>query len=79
MNFTEADLPIAINHEQMVTLGDGTTIRFETNGEAKDIYIGDAFNPTIQLFPDCDYLVETPGGAFKVTAQFEDTVLVQKA
>ena len=43
MNFTEADLPVEINHEQMVTLADGTSIRFETNGEAKDVYVGDAF------------------------------------
>ncbi len=45
-NFTEADLPVSINHEEMVTLSDGTTIRFETNGEAKDLYVGDAFTPT---------------------------------
>jgi hypothetical protein len=79
MNFTEADLPVDIDHEQMVTLADGTAIRFETNGEAKDVYVGDAFNPTVQLFPDCDYIVETPHGMFKVTAQFTDTVRVQKA
>jgi len=79
MNFTEADLPVEINHEQMVTLADGTSIRFETNGEAKDVYVGDAFNPTVQLFPDCDHLVDTPHGQFKVTAMFTDTVMVQKA
>jgi hypothetical protein len=78
MNFTEADLPIEINHEQMVTLGDGTTIRFETNGEAKDVYVGDAFDPSVQLFPDCDYLVETSGGTFKATAMFTDTLRVEK-
>ncbi|MGE4535827.1 hypothetical protein K9F62_18620 [Desulfovibrio sp. JY] len=76
--FTEADLPVSIDHEQMVTLGDGTTIRFETNGEAKDLYVGDAFTPTTQLFPGCDYCVESEGKTFKVMAEFEDVITVSK-
>ena len=75
-NFTEADLPVSIDHEQMVTLGDGTTIRFETNGEAKDVYIGDAFTATTQLFPGNDFFVDAGGKTFKVTAEFEDVVTV---
>uniref|UniRef100_I2Q0J4 Uncharacterized protein n=1 Tax=Desulfovibrio sp. U5L TaxID=596152 RepID=I2Q0J4_9BACT len=78
-NFTEAELPVSIDHEQMVTLGDGTTIRFETNGEAKDLYVGDAFTPTIQLFPGNDFCVESGGCTFKVVAEFEDVVTVSKA
>lgn len=78
-NFTEADLPVSIDHEEMVTLGDGTTIRFETNGEAKDLYVGDAFTPTVQLFPGSDFLVEANGASFTVTAEFEDRVTVAKA
>jgi len=78
-NYTEADLPVSINHEEMVTLGDGTTIRFETNGEAKDIYVGDAFNANTQLFPGCDYLVEANGKTFKVLAEFEDVITVSVA
>ncbi len=74
--YTEADLPVSINHEEMVTLGDGTTIRFETNGEAKDVYVGDAFTPTVQLFPACDYSVEANGKTFKIMAEFEDVVTV---
>jgi hypothetical protein len=77
--FTEADLPVRIDHEQMVMLEDGTTIRFETNGEAKDVYVGDAFMPTTQLFPGCDYCVESGGKTFKVTAEFEDVITVSKA
>jgi hypothetical protein len=77
-NYTEADLPVSIDHEEMVTLGDGTTIRFETNGEAKDIYVGDAFTATTQLFPECDYIVESSGKSFQVKAEFEDRITVSK-
>ena len=77
-NFTEADLPVSIDHEEMVTLDDGTTIRFETNAEAKDLYVGDAFTPTTQLFPGCDYTVETGGKTFTVTAEFEDRITVSR-
>ncbi len=76
--YTEADLPVSIDHEEMVILGDGTTIRFETNGEAKDLYVGDAFTPTTQLFPGNDYTVEAGGKAFKVMAEFEDVITVSK-
>ena len=48
MSYTEADLPVEIHHEDLVTLADGTTVRFETNAEAKDLYIGDAFTPNEQ-------------------------------
>jgi hypothetical protein len=78
-NYTEADLPKSINHEEMVTLSDGTTIRFETNGEAKDIYVGDAFCANVQLFPGNDYYVEAHGKSFKVTAEFEDVITVSIA
>jgi hypothetical protein len=75
---TEADLPASIHHEQMVILDDGTTIRFETNGEAKDVYVGDAFDVTVQLFPGCDYVVETGGKSFKLLAEFEDFLTVSR-
>ena len=77
--FTEADLPVRIDHEQMVMLEDGTTIRFETNGEAKDIYVGDAFCANVQLFPGNDYFVDAGGKSFKVTAEFEDVITVSAA
>lgn len=77
-NFTEAELPVTIDHEQMVTLADGTTIRFETNAEAKDLYVGDAFTPTIQLFPGNDFVVESGGKSFKIVAEFEDSITVSQ-
>ncbi|WP_300157845.1 hypothetical protein [Solidesulfovibrio sp.] len=75
-NFSEADLPVSIDHEEMVTLGDGTTIRFETNAEAKDLYVGDAFTPTTQLFPGCDFFVDACGKRFKIVSEFEDKITV---
>ena len=75
-NFTEADLPCRIDHEQMVTFGDGTTVRFETNGEAKDVYLGDAFMPNCQLFPGNEFDFEVCGKPYKVTAEFEDVITV---
>jgi hypothetical protein len=75
-NYAESDLPVSIDHEQMVTLSDGTTIRFETNGEAKDVFVGDAFMPNIQLFPGNEFFVEAGGKTFKVTAEFEDVITV---
>ena len=76
--FTEADLPVSIDHEEMVTLEDGTTIRFETNGEAKDLYVGDSFTPTIQLFPGGDFFVDSGDKHFKIVAEFDDKVTVSK-
>lgn len=78
-NYTEADLPVSIDHEEMVTLSDGTTIRFETNGEAKDIYVGDSFTANTQLFPGNDFFVQAGGKSFKVTAEFEDVITVSAA
>ncbi len=76
--FTEAELPVEIHHEDLVTLADGTTVRFETNAEAKDIYIGDAFTPNIQLFPGTEFEFQAGGADYKCTATFEDNVRVEK-
>ena len=43
-----------------------------------DLYVGDAFTPTTQLFPGNDYTVEAGGKAFKVMAEFEDVITVSK-
>lgn len=78
MEYTEADLPVEIKHGEMVVLGDGVSIRFEANGEAKDIFLGDEWTPTIQLFPDCDHELSTTAGVFKMTALFHDALRVEK-
>lgn len=78
MNFTEADLPRQIHHGEMVTLQDGTEVRFESNGEAKDIFLGDAYTPIVQLFPDTEYLFTAGDSQYRVTALFEDALTLEK-
>lgn len=77
--YKESDLPVAINHEEFVTLPGGACVRFESNGEAKDVFIRGEFSPVVQLFPDCDYEFEDGGKKYRVKATFEDKLLVDYA
>jgi len=79
MEYRESDLPVALNHEDMVRLDSGETVRFESNGEAKDVFIGDAFTPTVQLFPDTDYDFSSGGKSYQLRAHFEDRLSVKQA
>lgn len=78
MEFKESDLPIEIHHEDFVRLEGGETVRFESNGEAKDVFIGDAFTPTIQLFPDTDYQFSSGTKQYQVRAHFDDRLGVKR-
>ncbi len=78
MEYRESDLPVEMKHEDFVRLDGGETVRFESNGEAKDVFIGDAFTPTVQLFPDTDYDFTSGGKAFRVRADFADKLLVKR-
>lgn len=77
--FTEADLPTSVHHGELVTLGDGTTVRFESNGEAKNIMVNDGFEPACTLFPGNQYVVETAQGSYVVTCEFGDSMTIAKA
>jgi len=77
--FSESDLPVDVHHGEMVTLADGTTIRFESNGEAKNIMVNDGFEPASTLFPGNEYVVETGQGNYKVTCEFGDSMHIEKA
>jgi len=77
-NFTEADLPVDVHHGELVTLADGTTIRFESNGEAKNIMVNDGFEPATTLFPGNEFSVETDQGDYTVTCEFGDCMHVKK-
>lgn len=76
--FTEADLPVDVEHGQMVQLNDGTTIRFESNGEAKDVMINDGFQPAVTLFPGNDFTVEAGGSSYIITCEFGDCMHIKK-
>jgi len=76
--FTEADLPVDVHHGEIITLADGTTVRFESNGEAKDIMINDGFEAACTLFPGNDYMVKTGNGDYRITCEFGDSMHVEK-
>lgn len=76
--FTESDLPTDVHHGEMITLADGTTIRFESNGEAKDVMVNDSFGAVCTLFPGNDFTVETSQGNYKLTCDFGDSMRVEK-
>ncbi|WP_319471996.1 hypothetical protein [uncultured Pseudodesulfovibrio sp.] len=78
-NYSEADLPVDVHHGELVTLADGTTVRFESNGEAKDIMVNDGFEPASTLFPGNEFIVEAGGNSYKVTCEFGDVMHVAKA
>lgn len=77
--FTEADLPVDVHHGEMVTLADGTTVRFESNGEAKNVMVNDGFEPAVTLFPGNDFTVETTQGNYCVTCEFGDVMHIKKS
>ncbi len=73
-SYTQKDIPLTLKHGETLTLEDGTTVRFESNGEAKDILLNEDFSPAISLFPACDFMVQASGKSFKLTATFEDAL-----
>lgn len=77
-SYSEVDLPVEVGHGEMITLADGTTVRFESNGEAKNIMVNDGFEPAVTLFPGNTYVVETNQGDYSVTCEFGDCMKVEK-
>lgn len=77
-SFTESDLPLSMHHGEMVTLTDGTSVRFESNGEAKNVMVNDGFEPACTLFPGNEYIVQTGNGDYKVTCEFGDCMQIMK-
>ncbi|MEF2145937.1 MAG: hypothetical protein V3573_10860 [Desulfovibrionaceae bacterium] len=69
---------MTLRHGELLTLGDGTTVRFESNGEAKDIMVNEDFSPACTLFPSCDFSLQAGGATYKMTATFEDAVEIVK-
>ncbi len=75
--YTQKDLPVRIHPDDLVRLDDGTTIRYETSGEAKDIMLNDDFNSACQLFPGNDFIVSASGRDFRVSTGYEEFCLVE--
>ncbi|MDC0335967.1 hypothetical protein OAN24_03600 [Pseudodesulfovibrio sp.] len=78
-SFSESDLPVDVHHGEMITLADGTTVRFESNGEAKNVMINDGFEPAVTLFPGNEFTVETSQGNYKITCEFGDAMHIEKS
>ena len=76
--YVEADIPLEIAHGEVLTLGDGTELRWESNGEAKCVFVTGGFEPDKEIFPGNDWIFETGGSSYKLTARFEDALLVEK-
>ncbi len=78
MEYRESDLPVELGDGEILYLDNGSSIRFEANGEAKDVFFGASFERDVELFPCCDYLHESGGNSYKLTALMEPKLLVEK-
>ncbi len=76
--YTEANLPLHLKDGELLNLDDGAVVRWESNGEAKALFVGDAFLATAEIFPGCDQTLEIGGHSYKCTASFENDLLVEK-
>ena len=52
MQYSEKDLPVRLHDGEMLVLDDGNEVRWESNGEAKAVFIGSSFDATMELFPN---------------------------
>lgn len=76
--YRETDLPLELGDGEVLYLDDGTSVRFEANGEAKDVFFGASFERDVELFPDCDYVHQAGGNSYKLTALMESKLRVEK-
>jgi hypothetical protein len=72
MDYTEADLPVTLKETEVVTLADGTAVRFEENGGARDVMVNDEWSPRCTLFPGCDHMLEAGGKTYRLLAGNDD-------
>ncbi|HCF05391.1 MAG: hypothetical protein JG774_1852 [Desulfomicrobiaceae bacterium] len=79
MSYSQSDLPVRLRDGELLVLDDGTEIRWESSGEAKAVFLGDSFEPALELFPGQDTVLDAGGLKLKLTAFFEDALEVQEA
>ena len=68
MEYKESDLPVTLKETETLTLDDGTVVRFEESGGARDVMINDEWSPRVTLFPTADYILECGGQSYKLVA-----------
>ncbi len=78
MEYKESDIPVEIRHGEMFYFDDGGSLRWESNGEAKDVFLGDGFTSDVELFPSSTYEFEHGGKNYRLTARFEDALLIEQ-
>jgi hypothetical protein len=78
MSYSQSDLPVRLHDGEILVMEDGTELRWESNGEAKAVFLGDSFEPALELFPGQDTVVEAGGVRLKLTAFFEDALEVRE-
>ena len=76
-DYIQKDLPVRLHADDLLRLDDGTTVRYDTNGEAKDIMLNDDFNAACQLFPGCDYTLDAGGRQFRISTGYEENIFVE--
>ena len=77
MDYTEKDLPVHLKETEYVTLSDGTKIRYEENGGARDLMVGDEWTPRATLFPGNDCTFDCGGAAYRAIGQ-DEGMMVEK-
>jgi hypothetical protein len=75
--YTEENLPVNIHPDDLVRFADGSTVRYETSGEAKDIMLNDEFNAACQLFPGNDFVITANGKQYRISTGYEEFCLVE--
>ena len=76
-DYSQKDLPVRMHPDDLLRLDSGTTIRFDINGEGKDIMLNDDFGAACELYPGNEFIVSSGGRDFRISTDFEETVLVE--
>ncbi|NLY40573.1 MAG: hypothetical protein GX055_02980 [Desulfovibrionales bacterium] len=77
MQYSEKDLPVRLHDGEMLAMNDGTVVRWESNGEAKAVFVGDSFEALCELFPDQSQEVQAGGKNLMLVAFFDDVLEVK--
>ncbi|MDO9631301.1 MAG: hypothetical protein Q7I92_05315 [Humidesulfovibrio sp.] len=75
--YTQSNLPVTMHSEDLLRLDDGTTVRFDINGEGKDIMLNDDFGASCELYPGNEFMVSAGGKEFRLSTGFEDNIVVE--
>ncbi len=78
MDYTEANIPVEIKHGEILTLESGGSVRWESNGEAKNVFLGNGFVPDTEIFPENSWEFCEASTCYRLTARFDDALLVER-